>query len=345
MAMLTRAEEVRAEIDLKQAKRGLFTGSVAGASYGLVGVVGGIALAMDPLANATGIVTAALVLAALQMAVGGIWVTLFNVVTGRNREVLRALKTKPGLVVMGASLFGGVVAMVGFWIGLSMTTPAYALAISAMFPIVGAIFAAIFLKERIVRRVWMGVVLAVAGAIVVGWTPPEGDYPHFYLGLVLCGLATFGWGLEGVIATFGMDMIDPPVAVNIRELTSGVVFLVVVFPIVALTGGNPFQTLGGIFTQGLASPVFWLILLCALLQATTDLTWYRAMNTTGVARAMALNITYAFWGMLFGWLLSMVTPLVEFVFNGYLVGGAFLIVLGVVFVIGKPRELVNLRKQ
>nr|WP_300147554.1 DMT family transporter [Propionicimonas sp.] len=332
-------------MDLRHARRGLGTGSIAGASYGLVGVVGGIALATDPLVSAQGIVTAALVLAALQMGLGGIWVTLWNVVTGRDREILRAVRTKPGVVVMVASLFGGVLAMVGFWVGLSMTTPAYALAISAMFPIVGAILAAVFLRERIVRRVWLGVLLAVAGAVVVGWTPPEGDYPHFYLGLILCGLATLGWGIEGVVATFGMDMVDPAIAVNIRELTAGLVFLLGVFPFVALTGGNPYETIGHIFTAGFRTGAFWLVLLCAFLQATTDLTWYRAMNTTGVARAMALNVTYAFWGFPFGFLLSKVSDAVVFVFNGYLVGGAVLIVLGVVLVIDNPRELVKLRNR
>lgn len=345
MTSMTRAELVRDEVDLGHAKRGLGTGAIAGASYGLVGVVGGIALAMTPLADAKGIVTAALVLATLQMGLGGVWVTLWNAVTGRNRELIRTLKTKPGIVVMIGSLFGGVLAMVGFWVGLSMTTPAYALAISAMFPIVGAIFAAIFLKEKIVRRVWLGVVLAVAGAIVVGWTPPEGDYPYFYLGLVLCGFATLGWGVEGVIATFGMDMVDPAVAVNIRELTAGIVFLLFVLPFVVLTGGNPYSVIGSLFSNWAAIGCLVLVVICAALQATTDLTWYRAMNTTGVARAMALNITYAFWGILFGFLLSLVTDKVDFQFNAFLVGGAFLIVLGVIFVIGNPRELVNLRKR
>jgi drug/metabolite transporter (DMT)-like permease len=279
------------------------------------------------------------------MAVGGVWVTLFNVVTGREREIFRTLRTKPGLVVMAGSLFGGVLAMVGFWIGLSMTTPAYALAISAMFPIVGSIFAGIFLKERILRRVWLGVALAVLGAIVVGWTPPEGEYPHFYLGLVLCGLATLGWGLEGVIAAFGMDMVDPAVAVNIRELTAGLVFILFVFPFVVLYGGDAYATLGRLFTVGVSTGAIWLILLCAGLQATTDLTWYRAMNTTGVARAMALNVTYAFWGILFGFLLSRVSQSVVFVFNGYLVVGAIFIVLGVILVIAHPRELVKLRNR
>lgn len=340
---MTRAEELRASVDLRHAKRGLGTGLIAGASYGLVGVVGGIALATDPLVSAQGVVTAALVLAALQMALGGVWVTLWNVVTGRNREILRALRTKPGLVVVVGSLFGGVLAMVGFWVGLSMTTPAYALAISAMFPIVGAILAAVFLGERIVRRVWFGVVLAVAGAIVVGWTPPEGDYPYFYLGLVLCGLATLGWGVEGVIATFGMDMVDPSIAVNIRELTAGIVFLIAVLPFVVLSGGDPYTTIGNLFTAGFRTGAFWLVIICAFLQATTDLTWYRAMNTTGVARAMALNVTYAFWGFPFGFLLSKISDKVVFVFNGYLVGGAILIVLGVVFVIANPRALLKLR--
>lgn len=66
MARVMKAEELRAAVDLRHAKTGLGVGAIAGATYGLVGVVGGIALAWEPLASATGIVTAALVLAALQ---------------------------------------------------------------------------------------------------------------------------------------------------------------------------------------------------------------------------------------------------------------------------------------
>ena len=45
----------------------------------------------------------------------------------------------------------------------------------------------------------------MVGSIVLGYTPPEsGANPHFYLGIGLALVAALGWGIEGVIATFGM---------------------------------------------------------------------------------------------------------------------------------------------
>jgi drug/metabolite transporter (DMT)-like permease len=65
--------------------------------------------------------------------------------------------------------------------------------------------------------------------------------------------------------------------------------------------------------------------------------WYRALNMTGVARAMALNVTYALWGVLFG---AFFTPLEPTV---YLYLGAGAIAVGAILVSANPRELFKLR--
>ncbi|MCB7225019.1 EamA family transporter, partial [Anaerostipes caccae] len=55
--------------------------------------------------------------------------------------------------------------------------------------------------------------------------------------------------------------------------------------------------------------------------------WYTAMNMTGVCRAMALNVTYALWGILFSALFTNVTV------TRNLVAGAVVIVAGIVLVV------------
>jgi drug/metabolite transporter (DMT)-like permease len=76
--------------------------------------------------------------------------------------------------------------------------------------------------------------VTVAGAILVIYTPPEGSPEHFYLGIGLALLATFGWGVEGVLAIHSMEVIDAAVAGTIRMATSVVIYFA---RVILLTGG------------------------------------------------------------------------------------------------------------
>ncbi|MGE4273359.1 MAG: EamA family transporter [Desulfitobacterium sp.] len=102
-----------------------------------------------------------------------------------------------------------------------------------------------------------------------------------------------------------------------------------------LTGGIAYE----ILFDSLLSPSGWYIALIAFFGGTCVLTWYRAMNMTGVSRAMGLNVTYASWAVFFGWLLNnlQITP--------NLIIGVVLISIGTILTIGNPRDLVNLRSQ
>ena len=60
------------------------------------------------------------------------------------------------------------------------------------------------------------------------------------------------------------------------------------------------------------------------------------MNMAGVSRAMALNITYALWGVLFGALFTDVEITRSLVIAAAIFAGMFL-------VIGNPRDIINLR--
>jgi drug/metabolite transporter (DMT)-like permease len=66
--------------------------------------------------------------------------------------------------------------------------------------------------------------------------------------------------------------------------------------------------------------------------------WYRALNMTGVARAMALNVTYALWGVLFGAFFTGLNA------TGQLFLGAGCIAVGAILVSANPRELFRLRE-
>lgn len=329
MAQAVTAEQILMKQELTHAKKGLLWGAISGATWGLDGVILGIVLAMAPFTDGASLYAGALAGACMHDGFAGFWLFLYNLFTGRWKEYGRTLRTRPGMIVCIGALFGGPIAMSGYLVGINMAGATYSLAITAMYPAVGAILAVFILKEKITPRVWLGISFCILGAIIVGWCPPDSAaYPNFYLGLGLSLLATFGWGMEGVLSTYGMDMADPDIAIGIREATSFVVYLVGILPIAAgLT----------IFWNAFGASSLWLMALAGLAGGVSYLCWYRALNTTGVGRAMALNITYALWAIVFGYFLTDL----EITMN--LLGGAAVITAGTILVVANPKELINLR--
>lgn len=325
-----RAKQMLEARELSHAKRGIGWGILSGATWGLDGVILGIGTAMAPFTGGASLYAAPLAGAALHDGFAGFFLFFYNLFTGKWREYIRTLATKPGLIVCLAALFGGPIGMAGYVLGINMAGASYALPITAMYPAIGAIMAVFILKERISWRTWLGIVLCIAGAIIVGYAPPEGSSPYFHLGIGLSLLACLGWGMEGVLSTYGMDMVDPDIAIGIREATSFVVYLVAILPLAA---GLP------IFFAAFGAKSLWIVALAGFFGGLSYLAWYRALNMTGVGRAMTFNISYALWGVFFGWLITKtpVTPA--------LLGGAVLIFCGTVLATTNPRELLNLRKR
>ena len=126
-----------------------------------------------------------------------------------------------------------------------------------------------------------------------------------------------------------MDLVDANVAMGIRELTSALIYLVIIMPLVSGSG----------LLLAATHHASFLVLLCAgVIGGYSFQVWYRGLNMAGVGRTMALNITYALWGILFGWAFmgQNVTPA--------LLAGALLITAGAIITVLNPKEFLVLRK-
>lgn len=336
---------------LNYAKKGLGWGIFSGATWGLQGtLLYYVALALAPFwvedYGLWMVIIGSLAGAAMHDGFAGLWLAIINIFTGRWKEYGRTLKTKPGMMVCLGALCGGPVGMAGYLVGISLATPTYALAISATYPALGAILGVFILKERIVPRVWIGIIACTIGAFIVGYMPPEGgieQYPYFYLGIALSFLPAFGWALEGVISTYGMDMVDPDIAIGIRETFSFLVILIIVLPVIGLIGAEGlvagWKVFGGALAAG--TPAMW-VAIAGLSGGLSYLAWYRALNMTGVGRAMAFNVTYALWSIPFGWLLAMAQG-TQFTVTSTAIIGAVIITTGTILVVANPKELLKLR--
>ncbi len=374
---------------LGYAKRGLVFGILSGMTWGLQGVLlWSLALYFGPFGTPYsysplwGGLIAAVTIACLHDFIASAWILLMDGITGRLKEIPRALKTRPGRLAIFACIFGGPIGMGGYVIGMYLAGVTYALAISAIYPAVGALLGRIVLKERIIPRVWIGIIACLIGAVFVGWAPPAVASPYFYLGIVMSFLPAIGWGAEGVISTYGMDMIDPDIAIWIREFFSGAIaFFTTVLGVsiaaAAATGGVEIMTSWDVDAAGNLLPLLdeagnqvtmaisalsgWKMLFAAFTDFNAILWvalaacaggfsyvfWYRALNMIGCGRAMAFNVTYALWSVPFGYLANFITRLYGWE-NGYAASGTILIgvviiTVGTILVVVNPKELLNMR--
>lgn len=302
---------------------GIWSGIISGLTYGIYTTLVMVAGYYEPLVTAAGLLAAPYVCSGLNDLFAGIWLSIYNIKRGRMAEVWQCLKTRPGQMIVLGSLLGGPVANGAYLVGLALAG-AYAIPISATCSLFGAIFSWIFLKQRPTKRVVAGMIICVSGAIIINWVEPEG-MKNFTLGIICALIAAICWGLEGMFSSSSGEELEPEISVNLRELISGIVDLAIIVPAV-----KALSLLAGTLQAGI--PVIWL-LVAGLSAAVSFLTWYKSNALVGCAIGMSLNVTYAFWGVLFCVLFLGQELTVT------IVAGSIIIVLGAVLVTMNPLDL------
>lgn len=319
------AEQKMSQVTKNFRTKGLANGLISGITYAVYSTLVMVASGYDPLVSAVGFLAAPFVCSGLNDFFAGVLLLIYNIKQGRTAELIRTLNTRPGKYLVVGFLLGGPIANGAYLIGLYMAG-AYAIPISATCALFGALFAWIFLKQKLTARVIVGMVVCVVGAIIINMVKPEGA-PNFTLGIICALIAAICWGLEGVFSAFGGAMLDSDVTVCLRELISGVVDLVLIVPIV-----GALALLGGTLNAGI--PVLWLVL-SGLSAALSFVTWYKANSTVGAAVGMSLNVTYAFWGVLFS-VIFLHQPLTV-----SMIVGSIVIVVGAVLVTMNPFDFLK----
>ena len=218
------------------------------------------------------------------------------------KDTLAALKTRSGKVVILGALLGGPIGMTGYVIAINNIGAGYTAIISSFYPAFGTLMAVLLLKEKITPGRVVALIVALAGIIAMGYlsadTTVTGDP---IIGLLGALAAVFGWGSEAVLCAWGMrdDAVDNETALQIRETTSALVYLIVVLPIF---GAWAF-TWNAVPNTGTA-----VVALAALAGTCSYLFYYKGISVIGAARGMALNISYSAWAVLFGLILLGTVP-------------------------------------
>lgn len=286
-------------------KYGLFSGIL----WGLDTVVLGIALSMSPyIGTAEAIAFAAIASSFLHDACSAIWLMLYMGAKRRLKDTLAALKTRSGKVVMLGALLGGPIGMTGYVIAINNIGAAYTAIISAFYPALGAFLSFVLLKERMDAKQIAALVAALVGVMAMGYiSAGDSEMGNATLGLIGAVLAVVGWGSEAVLCAWGMrdDAVDNETALQIRETTSALVYGIVVLPLFGAWG------FAASATPSLATGV---IALSALAGTASYLFYYKGISVIGAAKAMALNISYSAWAVVFGFVLQGTVPTPAMVF-------------------------------
>lgn len=291
----------------------MFTGIMAGVLWGLDTVVLGIALAATPfLSTEKAILLAPFISTFLHDFFSTLWMFLYMGFKKQFKNVIKALKTRSGKFIILGALLGGPIGMSGYVAAIQLIGPAYTAIISALFPALGALFSYIFLKEKMKPLQLIGLFVSILSIIALGYTPGQANSRHMILGFFCALLCCVGWASEAVICAYGMK--DPDVndeqALQIRQFTSALFYGIIIIPIVR--GWNiTFSVLG--------TSVTGIILLSALFGTSSYLCYYRAINKIGASKAMALNITYSAWSIIFSMLLLHTLPDVKSIICGILI--------------------------
>lgn len=288
----------------------MFHGLLAGILWGLDTVVLGIALAMHPfISTEKAIVLAPFVSTFLHDICSAIWMFIYMVIKKQLRKVIDALKTKSGKYIIVAALLGGPIGMTGYVSAINYIGPGYTAIISAMFPAIGAVLSYIFLKEKMSKVQIVGLVISILSVIGLSYTS-DGNMPeNFFLGLICALLCAFGWAAEAVICAYGLK--DPNItdeqALQIRQTTSAVTYAFVILPFMS----------GWDFTVSLIpTSICAIILLSALFGTASYVMYYKAISKIGATKAMALNITYSAWSILFAFILLGIMPDIKSILLG-----------------------------
>lgn len=273
----------------------MITGILAGVTWALETVILGIALGMSPLVSTEqAIFLAPFVSTFLHDACSALFMVAYNLIRGKGRELLGVFKSSGLKWLILASAIGGPIGMTGYALAVNHMGASVGAVASAVYPAIGTVLAYIFLKESVKWYQWIFLICTLLGVYGLSYSPGI-QVENFWLGLLGAFMCAFGWGIEAVILAKCLK--DPSIkneyALNIRQMTSALIYGLLIIPVL---GGWKFTA--GLFT-GHMGMLLITVAIAALFATVSYLFYYKTIAKVGASKAMALNITYTAWAIVF----------------------------------------------
>lgn len=306
-------------------------GLLSGILWGLDTVILGVALAMTPfISTEQAIFLSPFVSTFLHDIFSSIWMVIYMAFKKQIKKTIRVANTRSGRFIILGALLGGPVGMTGYLLAIKYIGPAYTAIISSLYPAMGAFLSYIFLKEKMKPISILGLCISISGIIILGYSP-GGEVTNLLLGFIFALVCVIGWSSEAVICAYGMkeDEITPDQSLQVRQLTSAVVYGFLIIPIVK----------GIKFTFNILSTnSAGIIMLTALVGTASYVFYYKGIRKVGANKAMSLNITYSAWSIVFS---------VRLLGNSIDVKSiicCIIIIIGSVMAAGDVKELIGIFK-
>lgn len=284
-------------------RKGYVAGIGSGMTWGLDAVMLGIAMAMAPFVdNPILLVGGTFICSMLHDVFAAIWMLIIMGAKGRLKDFPRLYRSRDGMFCALGALFGGPLAMTFYLMSISKGGPALAATITACYPLLGSALAVLILKEKVQLRGWIGLIICILGIIIIGYSPSGDVNINISEGILFALVAAVGWATEGVVCGYGMKEgnVDPQMALLIREVTSGAVYLFIVAPLMLGGYGNAIEGTRAVFSY---MPCWVLIFFTALVGMSSFFMWYTSIDLIGAAKALCFNVTYSFWAVVFTFIL------------------------------------------
>lgn len=173
--------------------------------------------------------------------------------------------------------------------------------------------------------------------------------PDALSGCVFAFLAAFGWGFEGCVAGFGTISIDYRIGIAIRQVTAGLLELLIAFPVLAIMGGG-IESVPELLGAAITSPALLIFAISGLFAMPAYSFWYQGNSMCGTALGMACNGMYAFWEPLFIWIILGVLNIGDMsadyppLTSAQWIG-AIVMVIGIFCIAANPLEIVRKKQE
>ncbi|MCB5207978.1 DMT family transporter [Methylovorus mays] len=200
-----------------------------------------------------------------------------------------------------ASLCGGPMAIFGSYMAMGYVGPVFAAVTSLFYPVIGAVVARLWYREKISTRAALGMVIIMLGGLVIYgpglFGEVGGDNSHAWLGYLGGIMSALGWGMEGAVAARAMDVTDPDVGIHCRFSFEILFWGILILPALALFTSLP---IGELLLTTVQNPkaMVWIVLASAC-HAYCYTAFYKSFSLIGVGRGEAIGNLYAVFALLF----------------------------------------------
>lgn len=228
-----------------------------------------------------------------------LWNTVLGKVKDYGRTMVRFRKISKWYAL--ASLCGGPLAIFGSYMAMGFVGPVFAAVTSLFYPVIGAIIARLWYKERISPRAAIGMAIIIFGGMVIYgpglFGEMGGGNQYTWLGYIGGIMSAIGWGTEGAVAARAMDVSDPDVGIHCRFSFEILFWGIFILPALGFFTDLPIAQLI-IDTVSNPKAMLWIVLASAC-HAYCYTSFYKSFSLIGVGRGEAIGNLYAVFALIF----------------------------------------------